>query len=417
MLIGSYGANTSLDSSVDVDGPTITVWIASGRDQSQLLRQLIDESFTVDKGINVELKLVSQTALLPATLSGNGPDVTLGVLQNIPVNWGIRNALVDLTQFEDFEEVRGWFHESAVTPFEFRDSVYALPDTHDFLVSFVRSDITDELGVDTPETWDEVVDTLPILQRQYLDYYIPNTRGQISTVMYSMVVQNGGSLYDEDGTKTNLSEKEGMETFIDFTTFFSDYGFEVSAVFSNRFRTGEMPMGIYNFSLYNTLSVFAPEIRGHWNFAEIPGYVDEDGNICNQSASTSTGTVILANSQEIDASWEFVKWWLGEEAQIGYARGMEAILGDAARYPTANLEAFAQLPWSAKDYRVLVAQREKAVGIPTFPGDYIVGRHIDNAFRSVINNNINPRDSLYDYVEKINIELTRKREEFGLDGE
>ncbi|MCK4552522.1 MAG: extracellular solute-binding protein, partial [Tenericutes bacterium] len=414
MLFGSYGANTSLESNVVVDGPTITVWIMTGRDQSQLLRQIIDEQFTIQKNINIELKLVTTTALLPATLSKNGPDVALGVVQNIPVNWGIRNAVVDLTQFSDYEEVSQRFSSSAVTPFEFMDKVYALPDTHDFLVTFVRDDIVEELDIEVPQTWDDVVGLLPGLQRQYLDYYILNSKGILSSVMYSMIVQNGGKLYDEEGRTALLLEENAMDAFIDFTTFFSDFGFEISANFANRFRSGEMPLGIVNFSLYNTLSVFAPEIRGQWSFAPIPGYLEGE-EIHNESASTSTGTIILEDTQEKAASWEFVKWWLSAEAQTSYARGMEAILGAAARYPTANLEAFANLPWSVKDYYVLSTQRENTVGVPTVPGDYIIGRYIDNAFRATINDGTNPRDNLFEYVTKINIELERKRSEFDLD--
>jgi ABC-type glycerol-3-phosphate transport system substrate-binding protein len=414
MLFGSYGANTSLKSNVEVDGPTITVWIMSGRDQSQLLRQIIDEQFTIQNNINVELKLVTTSALLPATLSGNGPDVAIGVGQNIPVNWGIRNAVVDLTTFSDFDSFSQSFHESAVVPFAFRDSVYALPDTHDFLMTFVRTDIVEELDIEVPESWDEVIDLVPSLQRQYLDYYLPNTKGNLSTLMYAMIVQNGGMLYEEDGKQTLLLEENAMNAFIDFTTFFSDFGFEISANFPNRFRSGEMPLGVYNYSLYNTLSVFAPEIKGQWDFAPLPGY-EKNGVIYNQSTSTVTGSVILEQSDEKEASWQFLKWWLGEEAQTSYGRGMEAILGSAARYPTANLEAFRNLPWSAKDYLVLSEQRENTVGVPTVPGDYIIGRYIDNAFRATINDRTNPRDNLYEYVIKINRELERKREEFGLD--
>jgi len=414
MLIGSYGANTSLESNVEVDGADIEVWIMTGRDQSQLLRQIIDEQFTIQNNINVKLKLVSSTALLPATLSGNGPDVALGVVQNIPVNWGIRNAVVDLATFSDFEDVSNRFHSSAVIPFKFMGSVYALPDIQDFLVTFVRDDIVEDLNIEVPKTWDEVVGLLPGLQRQYLDYYILNSKGALSSVMYSMIVQNGGSLYNENGSQTLLLEKNATDAFIDFTRYFSDFGFAVSANFANRFRSGEMPLGITNFTLYNTLSVFAPEIKGQWSFDLMPGYVI-DGEIHNESTSTSTGTIILDSSEEKEASWTFLKWWLGEEAQTSYARGMEAILGAAARYPTANLEAFKNLPWSAKDYQTLSTQRENTVGVPTVPGDYIIGRYIDNAFRSTINDGTNPRDNLFEYVTKINIELERKRQEFDLE--
>lgn len=414
MLFGSYGANTSLESNVKVDGPTITVWIMSGRDQSQLLRQIIDEQFTVQNNINVELKLVSATALLPATLSGNGPDVAIGVPQNIPVNWGIRNAVVDLTTFEDYQEVKSRFHQSAVTPFEFMNSAYALPDTQDFLVTFVRDDIVKELDIEVPRTWDEVVSILPGLQRQNLDYYILNTKGSLSTVMHSMIVQNGGNLYSDNGDEVLLLEKKAMDAFIEYTTFFSDFGFEKSANFANRFRSGEMPLGITNFTLYNTLAVFAPEIRGNWSFAELPGY-EINGEIHNDSTAISSGTVILNGTEEKEASWEFMKWWLSAKAQTAYGRGVEAILGAAARYPTANLEAFASLPWSVKEFTVLDNQRQNTVGIPTVPGDYIIGRYIDNAFRATINDGTNPRDNLFEYVTKINAELERKRKEFGLD--
>lgn len=415
MLIGSYGANTSLESSVKVDGPTIKVWISSGRDQSQLFRQLIDESFSVAKNINVELNLVTQAALLPATLSKNGPDVAIGVSQNIPVNWGIRNAVIDLSQFPDFLEVSTQFHESAFVPFKFDNKVYALPDTQDFLVSFIRTDIANELMISNPKSWDEVISTLPILQRRYLDYYIPNSKGALSSVLYAMIVQNGGSLYDGMGKQTLLNEKQATDAFIKFTKFYSENGFEVSANFPNRFRSGEMPIGIYSFSLYNTLAVFAPEISGQWEFGLLPGYVNEANEINNASTSTVSGSVIIAATKEKQASWEFLKWWLSKDVQTAYARGMEAILGAAARYPTANLEAFKSLPWSAKEYLLLTEQRMKAVGVPIIPGDYIVGRYIDNAFRLSLNSGVNPRESLYDYTEKINIELLRKRKEFNLE--
>ena len=63
---------------------------------------------------------------------------------------------------------------------------------------------------------------------------------------------------------------------------------------------------------------------------------------------------------------------------------------------------------------MLKQQRELAVGIPTVPGDYIVGRHIDNAFRAVLNSDVTPQDSLYQYHLKINQEIERKRKELGL---
>lgn len=40
--------------------------------------------------------------LLKATLAGIGPDVALNVDSSLPVNYALRNAVYDLTNFDDF---------------------------------------------------------------------------------------------------------------------------------------------------------------------------------------------------------------------------------------------------------------------------------------------------------------------------
>ena len=44
---------------------SITVWIGSGRDQANTIKAMIDETFTPETGINVNLKLVNMGTLLP----------------------------------------------------------------------------------------------------------------------------------------------------------------------------------------------------------------------------------------------------------------------------------------------------------------------------------------------------------------
>ena len=416
LFFESFKNTGDFGSSVKVAGPTIEVWIGTGRDQATIIRQLIDDSFVTQKGVNVRLKMVNLSVLLSATLSGNGPDIAIGVDQKLPVNWGIRNAILDLSQFADFPEVATRFSNSALAPLQYDGKTYALPDTEDFLVMFYREDILAEIGVEKlPKTWDEIIDISPALQKQHFDFYIPLAQGALSPVLHSMIVQQGGNLYLDNGARSGLLEQESLNAFIEFSRFFTDYGFVLQANFINRFRSGEMPIGISNFTTYNSLAVFAPEINGQWDYGLFPGTYDSEGVLHNQTTSNVSSTVILKHTKHPEASWEFVKWWLDADTQVAYARGMEAILGAAARYPTANLEAFKNLPWPAKDYLLLKTQRENAVGIPTVPGDYIVGRYIDNAFRQTLNEQVLPQDSIHRYHLMINEELARKRKELGLE--
>jgi ABC-type glycerol-3-phosphate transport system substrate-binding protein len=406
---------------------TVEVWLSVGRDQANVLRKMIDESFTPDTGIKIDLKLVNGAVLLPATLSKVGPDIAMGLGNSIPVNYAMRNAVYDISQFDDFDEVTARFKDSAIVPYEYEGGYYALPEQQIFLMMFYRTDIFDELGLDYPDTWEDVITIIPDLQKHNLEFYlpVPITQGGVMNLppnpIYStLFYQNDGEFYLDGNTKSGFNEGSGPQVFETWTRFYTDYSFPVQANFVNRFRSGQMPIGIAYYNTYNTLSVFAPEIRGKWDFVPVPGTIvtDEFGNetIRRETVSSGTGIMIMEQSEHKDASWEFLKWWTSTPIQVQFGREMEGILGAAARYPTANVEALSQLPWTVIEYQKLEAQWDWVRGIPEVPGGYMTGRHLDNAFRLVYNESSNPKETIYDYVQVINDEIEKKRNEFGLGG-
>ena len=110
---------------------------------------MITEEFTPQTGIEVDLSLMpDQTKLVLANASGDSPDVATGVNYSIPFELGIRGALKDLTQFDDFAEVAGRYTEGLLMPYVIDDSVYAIPETMNFQVLFYRKDILDKLGLE-----------------------------------------------------------------------------------------------------------------------------------------------------------------------------------------------------------------------------------------------------------------------------
>lgn len=408
------------------EGQTLDVWVTAGRDQAQIIKGMIDEEFTPKTGIDVNIKLVDGSVLLPATVSGKGPDVAMQIAMADPVNYAIRNAVADLTQFPDYEEVEKWFHESAVTPYRFNEGVYALPETQEFPMLFYRTDILEELGLGVPETWDDLVSMLSTIQKNHMNFAIPiavkssavsvtSVAGTSGLPAYSMLLyQMGGELYSQDGSKSIIDSPEGVEAFEMWTELFVNYKLPLDYDFANRFRTGEIPIGITNYSMYNRLAVFAPEIRGLWKFSPIPGILGDDGSINRNVASTGTSVIMMEACEQKEAAWEYMKWWVSKDVQVRFGREMESIMGASARYPTANQEAFAMLPWSVEDYDSLMQQWEWVKGNPEVPGGYFTPRHIDNAFRRVVYELEDPRETILDYVRVINEELEKKRLEFGL---
>jgi hypothetical protein len=179
-----------------------------------------------------------------------------------------------------------------------------------------------------------------------------------------------------------------------------------------------MPIGIQDYDTYNTIAVLAPEIRGLWDFVLIPGTEQEDGSIDRSVNSWGYANMILKNdkrsAQMTENCWKFLKWWGDSETQARFGREVEAVLGAASRYQTANKVAFEQLPWSADQMAVLKEQWSWTKEVPTIPGGYYVTRHITNAARKVYNESQDPRETLLDDVDTINDEIEKKRKEFGL---
>lgn len=417
------------------DDEVVKVWILTGRDQGTILKSMVDDTFTPESGVKVNVEIVDPTALLNAVLAGRGPNVVLSVGADQPVNYALRGAAEDITQFDDWEEVLSHYTPSSYEQYGLDGHIYAIPETQTFNVMFYRTDVLEEMGLEVPDTWQELIEMLPTIQGNNLSVGIPTAAGSSSTttastavasnvpdlsLYFTLLYQYGGDMYNEMGTKTTVDDEAGIQAFDDYVRYFNDYGLPTIYDFVSRFRSGEMPIGISAYSTYNTLMVSAPEIRGLWDFTLIPGteYTNPDGTtyIDRSDFITGSATMMIATEDESlkQKSWEFMKWWAKPDTQVRFGREIEALLGSSARYATANKDAFEQLSWSADDIKVLSEQWDQTVGIREVPGGYYTGRHITNAIRKVINDKDDSRETIIDYSIKINEEIEKKRNEFGL---
>lgn len=403
----------------------VEVWVTTGRDQAQVIKSLVDDYFTPEHNIEVNLRLVQGGTLLPATLVGTGPDVALHLSNDIPVNYAMRQAVYDLSQFPDFQEVASRFRSSALVPYEYDGGVYALPETQRFEMLFYRKDVLEELGLEVPKTWDDIFTMLAVLSKKHMEFGLPQPGRQFGqqqivnlqpNPMYALLLyQLDGQFYTDDAKESAINSKAGAEAFQMWNEFYTHYSLPAEFEFANRFRTGEMPIAIEDYQNYNLLQVFAPELRGLWGFTPVPGFVTEDGTVKRDVASTGENTVMLNAAEDKEAAWEFMKWWTSTEIQVEFGREMEGLLGAAARWPTANIEAFERLPWPIDDYKQLEEGFAWVQGIPEVPGGYFTGRHVENAFWKVRHEDYNPLEALEEYVELIDSEIELKRIEFGID--
>ena len=429
---------------------SIDVWLAYGRDQSQIWRNLIDDDFTSETGIPVTLKLVTAGTLLPSVLCGKGPDVYIGLAAGDTINYAIRSAITPLSQFEDLNDFvigpdaeNPRFAPSALVPLQLYGETYGIPETSSFSMMFLRNDILENLGIAVPETWDDLLAAVPVLQANNMQIGT-SYASQFNMYLYQrgggLWLYNGtdGYAYDDDyaGAQIGYGTNTALDAFADVCRLYTDLSFPVTFDAANRFRTGEVPLMIADYvTTYNQLTVFATEIAGMWQFTLIPGteksIYDENGDpvydvetglqktyVDHTSMTTVTATVMLHNdkrsAEDTLHAWEFMKWQGGDKAQATYGNKMVALIGPSAKYASANTVAISNLSWTATELANIKAQLNELAAIENYPGSYYVARYVQFAFYNVVNDGADPADALQSYINTINKEITRKRQEFEL---
>ncbi|MBQ3017550.1 MAG: hypothetical protein IJD89_01270 [Clostridia bacterium] len=506
----------------------IDVWVVTGRDQAQIIRNLIENNFTPEAvyldldengeaeaiNIGVNIKLIAGGTLLPSIIAGVGPEVSLMEASSTIIDYALRNAIKPLNDYvnediksdidngyadyvngsvvyktnengeivykdeaanillqipdaalepltlynfgydgEDDDEKYDWIEDS--DPYLWRDGpnylidtngdgedddrrygygwqeknndgkvekrgieLYAMPDSLTFSMMFYREDVLSSLEIEPPTTWDGMLSILPILQYNNMEIGIQNDA-------YTFIYQNGNEAYSNNGMTINFDSKGVLNSFEQLCNYYTQYSLPYTYDFANRFRTGEMPIGIAAYTTCNQLAVFASELSGLWTFVQLPGQpvYDEDGNVTsiNRSAvATVTGTVMIDNGDSKDqqkkdlCAWEFMKWYIGKDFQADYSNEIVSIMGIAARPATANRDALADLPWTAKEEANIMAQFNELVAVPNHPGSYYLARYVNFAFLATYNDGKDASDALLSYVTTINSELARRREEFGM---
>ena len=408
-------------SSMNSTSKGLTIWVNWGRDQTQVLDSMVQSDFTENSGIDVDIKLVNAT-LIQGILAGNGPDVVLHMARTAPVNMAMRGAIIDLSQFSDFQAVMQRFTEDSSVPFTYREGIYALPDTMSFYMMFARTDILESLGLKVPKTWQEFIHATTILQHNNLQSCLPYTAIADSTTvdigvggltLYpTFLLQSGLSLYNKELNKSTLTNEKQISVFNTWTDLYTKYKVPVTTSFYNRFRIGSSPLGIAPYTLYTELKSAAPEIENRWVASILPGTVREDNSVNYVSAGSGTGCAITKISKHKDEAWEFLKWWTSDKIQLKYSERVESILGPLGRLATANVKALKGMIWDPQMTSALNDQLENIEQIPEVPGGYYVARGIDQAFWNVVEQNQNPTDMMLEWGAVVDGEITRKLLEF-----
>lgn len=398
---------------------TIDVWISRGTDWATITKRLIDDSFTSSSGISVKLNVLtagqlnsgSVNTLMLSIASGRAPDVCMGVSTASVGEFAMRDVLTEISNLDGYTELENSVYEELMIPHQYENKTYGFPETMNFWIMLYRKDILSDLKIALPDTWEELYrETLPILLQNNMQFYLPLSTGW--ELFPTLLYQRGGTLYNDDLTQCSLNTPVAFDAFDELCNMVKKYGFNTSANFFNRFRSGEMPIGVVDMTTYMQVLTAAPELSGRWDIALIPGYKKEDGNVDRTFMTAADTSIMLVknSNNRTEEAWQFVKWWMSQDTQSTFGSLIEAKMGSAARWNSANVNAFFNMSWDKEHAGIIKQAYESIDCIPIVLGGYYTNRFINNAYnRTAISKISDAREALEEASEEINAELARKR--------
>ena len=405
-------------SATRMDEEDLNVWVNFPRPFIEIMQAMVDQYYPGNRTVKLS-QMPDENKLILSNISGQSPDVAVGINHWIPYDFAARQAALDLRQFSGYTNVVQNFSKGAMIPYIFEDGVYGLPLTQNFWVTFYRRDIMESIGINRiPQTWDEVIGILPLLQSYGLNYFLPLSQFSglkpfVATLPF--IHQFGGQLYANDGMSTTINEEKTLQGITLMAELFTLYNIpKFVASFYNQFRYGTLPIGIGDLGTYLLLSSAASELDGLWSMDLHPGYLDPQTNVINRSSATGAqGSMILSNTNLPDESWEFLSWWMSTEIQALFGDTLQNTYGKTYFWNSANLNAFAQSNMPAQYKSIVLEQWQYALEASRIPGTYMVERELSNAWTNIVFLGMNPRQAIDEAVRISNREIIYKMAEFG----
>lgn len=150
----------------ETEGEAIEVWVNQSRLNLEIIQRLVDEEFTPKTGIQVNLSLLpDEQRIILNNAAGSVPDAALSVSHGMPFELGLRGIIEDLSALEGFDQLTTDYNPNSFTQYIYDEGVYAIPETQTVKLLYYRKDLLEMIGEEPPQTWEEMISIIPLLQR------------------------------------------------------------------------------------------------------------------------------------------------------------------------------------------------------------------------------------------------------------
>ena len=428
----------------------VEIWTTLSRDYAILTRQIIDRGFVNQYGINLTYKLFPGS-LSSSMLAGIICSAQTGVGPVTIQDYAARHSMYPINTFKardkeivktnaetgektvtgtvhvpGFKDIKERYDDSfwnGVTVEMYSEYgnvdskvvnlIYGVPEVLSFSLLYYREDIFDKYNLSIPNVWDDYYSFIPAIQKYNMQCEPPNYA--------TMIYQYGGTKYKYDNSRqanaraSNIDSDLFLELFDKTNAFYTEYKCPITMDGNTRFRSGEVPLLLGMLGTWKSLYAQAPEIRGLWKFALLPGVEQEDGSVNREQVPVVTYSAIYEQGVNHDGAWEFIQWFNDYECSNEFGREVEALIGQVERYSSAVKEAFKMAPWTSDELEVLMQTWDTFRPVEVCFGDYYSDRYLGFAQTEVIVDGTGDgHATILEHMQEINRSITQKREELNL---
>ncbi|MGO1769561.1 MAG: sugar ABC transporter substrate-binding protein [Microbacterium sp.] len=341
----------------DGSGGSLDVWIMQGTNPDA--KAFFDEvatAFEEETGAELNVDFVewgdAHDRFVTSIAGGTTPDVA-----ETGTTWTAEfadaGALAPLDEHVSEAGLDDDLVEGLVEAGTYEDELYGMPWYAGVRSLVYRSDIFEELGLEAPTTWQEIVDAGEAIEKAHPDMNAFAVPGGAELATYPWVWGAGGEVATQDGGTwtSELDSPESVEGIEFYTGLQTEHGFSSAGATTwdevdllDSFTAGETAMAVMGSWTPATIVEQNADLDGKFAATPIPG---KDGGIA-PSVLGGSHLSMFNTADDQDLAWTFIEMMTtGEFAeqwaeQSGYFSGQASLLDSAVESDDPLVAPFAE---------------------------------------------------------------------------
>lgn len=286
----------------------VKVWSYFGGEEGQIFASIIDEYNRSQEKYTVEVEFVPfgdiKKKFSMGLVAQELPDI--GMVDNPDMA-----AFSSLGLFEDItDKIEDWGEANKYFPGPIKSAIldgkyYGLPITSNCLAMYYNKDILDDLGLDVPTSWEDLISVgKTIAENGYYALALSAVKSEEGVFQYLPWYLSTGAVVEKPNSPESIKALEFYHTLIEEGIMSSEVISWTQADVQKQFSAGKAVMMINGPWNINAVKKDSPDMN--WGIAMVP----KDKKFASVLGGENMGIIKGGN---VEGAWDFLKFFASED--------------------------------------------------------------------------------------------------------